>query len=94
MTKLFFKFKKTIFGPFSQFLEQKRFFQKIWLFHAQQFLPPSQNSEKPNDSIPRKHHRAGRTEGWTDTILYDHSIPATAGSPTSTTAIDWLLKVI
>ena len=31
MTKFFFKFKKPIFGPFPQFLGQKKFFKKIGL---------------------------------------------------------------
>ena len=57
LTKFFFKLKKNpIFGPFPQFLEQKKFLKKIWLCHSQQdkFLTPCRNSEKPNDSIPRK----------------------------------------
>ena len=61
MTNFFLKLKNPVFGlflaHFSQFLGQKKFFQKIQLFHAQLhkgFLAPCQNSEKTNDPIRRK----------------------------------------
>ena len=57
MTNFFFKLKKPIFDPFPQFLEQKKFFQKIELSctTSSEFLAPWQNSEKSHDQIPRKH---------------------------------------
>ena len=51
MTKFSFKLKKPYFwpvsGPFPQFFWKKKLPQKIW--HV-----PCRNSEKPNDTIPRK----------------------------------------
>ena len=35
LTTFFFKLKTPISGPFLQFSEQKMFFQKIWLSHAE-----------------------------------------------------------
>ena len=60
MTKSFNEFKKpcfwTMFGPFSQILRQKCFFQKIWVSCTISYglLALRQNSEKTNDTIPRK----------------------------------------
>ena len=61
MTKFFNKFKKPyvwpIFGPFSQFLRQKKFSRKIRLLSrttSYGLLALSQNLEKTNDTIPRK----------------------------------------
>ena len=57
-----FKIKKPYFwpivGPFSQFLEQKKFFLKtpdLSCTTSQGFQAPSQNSEKSNDKIPEKY---------------------------------------
>ena len=58
MTKLFFKFKKPIFGPFPQFLGHKKYFKKkirLSCTTSQVYLAPWQNAEKSNDQIPRKH---------------------------------------
>ena len=70
MTKFFNKFKKPcfcfIFGPFSQFLGQK----KNVLSHTTSygFLAPCQNLEKANDIIPRK-CLPRQMEGQTEPIL-------------------------
>ena len=73
MTKFFNKFKKPcsepIFGPFSQFWRQKRFFLENPTLSGTTsygFLEPCQNLEKTNDIIPRKspyRRMNGRTEG-------------------------------
>ena len=55
------------------------------------FLAPCQNSEKPNDPNPRKHPGRQQMEGWTDS--FHRTTTATARSPTSTTTVDWQLKV-
>ena len=69
MAKFFFKFKKPyfwpIFGPFPQFLEQKNIFPKTLALSrttSEQFLAPCQNSEKSNDSIPKKDPERQRDE--------------------------------
>ena len=68
MTKSFNKFKKPcfwlIFGPFSQILGQKNFFPEnpaLSRTTSYGLLAPCQNSEKTNDTIPRK-----RLDGRTD----------------------------
>ena len=59
--QLFFKNQKalflSIFGPFPQFLGQKKFFRKTKLLSttSEGFLALCQNSEKSNDPISRKH---------------------------------------
>ena len=60
MTKFFNKFKKpcfwTIFGPFSQFWEQKKKFPENPTMSSTtsfRFLAQCQNLEKTNDRIPR-----------------------------------------
>ena len=58
MTHFFFKFKKTIFGQFSQFSGQKKFFRKNLTLSrttSNGFLAPCQNSKKSNNPVPRKH---------------------------------------
>ena len=60
MTIFFFKFKKPyfwpIFGPFPKFLQQKILTKNQAIIHNfVRVLAPSQNSEKSNDPIPRKH---------------------------------------
>ena len=67
MTKFFFKFKKPIFGPFPQFLGQKKFIKKIGLSGttSKQLLAFWQNPEKSNDPIPRKHPDRCQ-EAWMD----------------------------
>ena len=57
------------------------------------FLMPCQNSEKSNDPILRIHWdrcQEGR-EGWTEP--FQRILLITAGGKTSTTAVDWHLKV-
>ena len=66
MTKFFNKLKNPVlvlFGPFSQFLGQKIFIQKIQLSHktSHSFLAPCQNLEKTK-KIPRQ--TEGQMEGW------------------------------
>ena len=63
MTKFPNKFKKPPFWPFSPYMGQKKYYQKILLsFTALYwFLRPCQNLEKTNDLIPRK-----RLDGWMD----------------------------
>ena len=89
MTKSFNRSKKPclwpIFGPFSQILGEKIFFQKIWLSHTTSygFLASCQNSEKTNNTNPRKQtdrRTDGRTGGGKDrqTVFY-RTLPATAG---------------
>ena len=77
-TKSFNKFKKpcfwSIFGPFSQTLGQKIFPENPALSYTTSygFLAPYQNSEKTNDTIPRKRldrKTNGTAEGRTDLIL-------------------------
>ena len=80
MTKSFNKSKQScfrlIFCPISQYLGQKQFFRKIRLCYAQlttsyEFLAPCQNSEKTNDTIPRKRpnrRKDGKT-GRPDSII-------------------------
>ena len=73
MTKFFNKFKKPcsepIFGPFSQFWGQNRFFLENPTLSGTTsygFLEPCPNLEKTNDIIPRKspyRRMNGRTEG-------------------------------
>ena len=57
MTKFFFKFKKPYFwsflAHFPNFGGKKSFSTKSSCYA--QRLAPCQNSEKPNDPIPRKH---------------------------------------
>ena len=46
-----------IFGPFSQFLGQKKIFPKnpaLSHTNSYRFVAPYQNLEKTNDTIPRK----------------------------------------
>ena len=52
-------------------------------------IHPCQNSQKNNDSIPRKcpERRKDRQ------TLFHGTLSATIGGPTSTTAVDWHLKV-
>ena len=50
MTKFFFKFKKPYFWPISPIFGTKNFFPKNPTLSC-----ACQNSEKPNDLIPRKH---------------------------------------
>ena len=73
MTKFFNKLKKLffwpIFSPLSQFLEQKFFFQKIWLSckTPNGCLALCKNIGKTNDTIPRKcQYRQidGLKDGW------------------------------
>ena len=76
MAKFFNEFKKTcfwtIFGPFSQFSEQKIFFWKISLCHTQlhiNFQHRAKIQKKTNYTIPRIHPnrwKDGRTEGRKD----------------------------
>ena len=73
MTKFFNKFKKPcsepIFGPFSQFWGQKRFFLENPTLSGTTsygFLEPCQNLEKTNDIIPRSLHTEGWMEGQKD----------------------------
>ena len=77
-TKSFNKFKKpclwSIFGPFSQTLGQMIFPENPALSCTTSygFLAPYQNSEKTNDTIPRKRldrKTNGTAEGLTDLIL-------------------------
>ena len=97
ITKLFSKFKKTYFWPISPIFQAKKVFPRnLAVTHnliRQGFLPPCQNSEKPNDPILRKHPHRRQDRRMDRDTLFHRTIPATARSPTSTTAVDWHLKV-
>ena len=70
-----------ILCPFSQFLGQKTFIQKIELCHAQlhEFLNPRQNLERNNNPIPRKFPEGGRKGRWKDVkTLFHRTILVTA----------------
>ena len=57
MPKFFFKFKKPYFWPIFPILGAKKVFPKnLAVTHnlIRVSVPPCQNSEKPNDPIPRK----------------------------------------
>ena len=56
----------SIFGPFPQFLGQKKFFHKTELLPttSEGFLALCQNSEKSNDPIPRKHPDWCQEANW------------------------------
>ena len=47
MTEFFFKFKKPIFGPFPQYLGQKKFFKKVGVMHN--FIRVSSILAKPRE---------------------------------------------
>ena len=76
LTKFFFKLKKTpIFGPFPQFLEQKKFLKKIWLCHAQQdksFWHHAEIQRNLMIQFQENNRTDGTTKGWTDPILQYH----------------------
>ena len=80
MTQFFNKFKKlcfwSAFGPFSQFLGQKKknVPENPALSHTNSygFLPPCQNLEKVSNAIQRKcpdRRTEGQVKGWIDHIL-------------------------
>ena len=71
MTKFFNIFKKSVFGQFLVYLQN---FQGKT---SSGFLPPYQNLEKTNDTIPGKH-----PDSWKDRqTLFYRTLPATAGGP-------------
>ena len=71
MTKFFFKFKKN-FLPIPSILGAKKFFQKIWLCHAQLdmgfYLAPRQIQRNLVIQSQEKNQANGRTERWTHHI--------------------------
>ena len=81
MTKFLNKFKKpcfwTIFGPFSQFLEQKNFFWKIRTT-VYGFQAPCQNLGKTNDKKRPDRWKDRWKDGQT---LFYMTLQATTGSP-------------
>ena len=84
MTKFVFKYKKLYFWSISPIFEGKKFFQENVALSgtiSYGFLALNQNSEKSND---RK--KNGQT-------LLHKTPPATAGDLTSTTALEWHVKV-
>ena len=84
MTKSFNKFKKPcfwpIFGPFPQIFQQlfstKNMALSCTTLYG--FVVPCQNSQKTNDTIPRKCLEEGRNNGQT---LFYRTLPANAGAP-------------
>ena len=54
---------------------------------------PCQNSEKPNDPIPRKHPDKQHDRRMGRPYFIGPFWLSPEGSPTSTTAVDWHLKV-
>ena len=82
MTKFFFKFKKPYFWPVSQFWRQKKLFQSS--------LSVTQNCIRVSSAMPKFRQIAGGKDGQ---ILLYRTLLATARDPTSTTAVDWHLKV-
>ena len=93
MTKFFFKFKKPIFGPFSQFWGQKRFFKKKLGCHAQLdkgFQHPGKIQRNLMITFQENTQTDVRREGWTDHISQDPS--SQRQGLTSKTAVDWHLK--
>ena len=79
MTKFSNKLKNAVFAPFSQFLGQKKFPEKSSSVTHNFTWNSSQNLEKVNDTIPRKHldrqdrRSDRRMEGRTDPILWEPS---------------------
>ena len=88
MAKFFFKFKKPIFDPFPQFLEQNKFFEKIGLScrTSKWLLAPWQNPEKSNDPVPKNHPERCQ-EARMDTPYFMGSFLATTRSLASKTGI-------
>ena len=86
--------KNPTFGPFPQFWGQNRFFHKIELSctTSSGFLALCQTSEKSNDPIPRKHPDRCQ-EGMIDRPYFIGRFWLLPGDLTSTTAVDWHLKV-
>ena len=99
MTKFLFKFKKLhcwpIFGPFPQFLEQKKFFSPKSPTVMHNFIRVSRTMpkfKKSNDPIPRKHPDR-QQNGRMDNPYFTGSFQLpTIRDLTSTTAVDWHLK--
>ena len=93
MTKFFFKFEKPIFCPFPQFLGQKKFFKKIGFScttHKGFWHPGKTQRNLMSNSIKTLRQMLGGKDGQT---LFHRIIPATTRGLTSTTAVDWNLKV-
>ena len=84
MTKSFNKFKKPcfwpIFGPFPQILQQIFFPENMALSHTTLYglVVPCQNSQKTNNTIPRKCLEEGQNNGQT---LFYRTLLATTGGP-------------
>ena len=79
---------------FSNFLEEKSFSKKIILCHTQHqksFWHHAEIQRNLMIQFQENTRTDGRTQGWTDPISYDTS--SYRWGPTSTTAVDWHLKV-
>ena len=98
MTKFFFQFKEPYFWPifdtFPQFLGQKKFFQKIWLRHAQ-LDKGCQHHIKMQRNLMIQFQKNTQADSRTECrqTVFHMTLPATAGFLTSTTAVGWYLKV-
>ena len=93
MTKFSNKFKKPCFWPiFPIFGAKKIFLENPALSRTTSygFLAPCQNLEKVNDTIQRKRPDRGK-DGQT---LFYRTLPATAGSPTSSEKIYYSFTII
>ena len=94
MTNIFFKFKNPIFGPFPQFLAQKKFPKKS--------SSVTHNLTKVSSTMPKSRETYWSSSKKTPQqpagckgrqTPFHRTFPATAKSPTSTTAINLHLKV-
>ena len=94
MTKFFFKFKKAyfwpIFGPFPQFLGAKN----VSLQNLAHIKFSRTMSKFRVTWWSHSKKTTQQTAGWKDCqTLFHGTLLATARGPTSTTAVDWHLKV-
>ena len=94
MTKFFFKFKKPVFGPFPQFLGQKKFFKKRSGCHAQ-LHEGFQHPGKIQRNLIIKFQENTQTDRFrreeqTDPISQNPF--SYCQEVTSTIAVDWHLK--
>ena len=86
MTKLFFKFRKPYFWPISPILGAKKIFSKYSRSVTYNFIKVSR--------IMLKFREIKQTAGWEDgQTLFHRILLAATGALTSTTTVDWHLKV-
>ena len=95
MTKFFFKFEKPYFRLISPIFGAKKVLsKKFWLSHAHLHKGSQHHAKILKILMIQFQEKTWTNIGRKDRdTLFHRTLPATAGGPTSTTAVDWHLKI-